>query len=119
MLKNKRRTRKRIKRIRSTVIITSEPEKFLNDTFDYVVKNPGITYEHKCILKADELEIPVVNEMEVAYNLLPKDVKIIGITGSNGKTTTATLTYELIKETNNKVHLGEILVYPFVQCLIR
>ena len=51
--------------------------------------------------------------MEVAYNLLPKDVKIIGITGSNGKTTTATLTYELIKETNNKVHLGGNIGIPF------
>ena len=102
-----------LKELGAQVIITSEPEKFLNDTFDYVVKNPGITYEHKCILKADELEIPVVNEMEVAYNLLPKDVKIIGITGSNGKTTTATLTYELIKETNNKVHLGGNIGIPF------
>ena len=106
-----------LKELGAQVIITSEPEKFLNDTFDYVVKNPGITYEHKCILKADELEIPVVNEMEVAYNLLPKDVKIIGITGSNGKTTTATLTYELIKETNNKVHLGGNIGIPFCAML--
>ncbi len=102
-----------LKKMGAKVIITSEPEKVLDDTFDYVIKNPGITYEHKCILYANKLNISVVNEMEVAYNLLPDDVKIIGITGSNGKTTTTTLTYELIKETGKRVHIGGNIGIPF------
>ena len=106
-----------LKELGATVIITEEPEKFLDDSFDWVIKNPGITYEHKCILKANKLKIPVINEMEVAYNLLPKDVKIIGITGSNGKTTTTTLTYELIKETGKRVHLGGNIGFPFCNIL--
>ncbi len=103
----------KLKELGAIVIITEEPEKLLNDTFDWVVKNPGITYEHQCILKAEKLGIPVINEMEIAYNLLPKDVKIVGVTGSNGKTTTTTLTYELIKETGKRVHLGGNIGTPF------
>lgn len=106
-----------LKELGATVIITKEPGELLNDTFDYVVKNPGITYEHECIKKAENLKITVVNEMEVAYNLLPKDVKVVGITGSNGKTTTATLTFELIKETGRKVHLGGNIGVPFCAML--
>ncbi len=102
-----------LKKLGATVIITTEPEEFLDDSFDYVVKNPGITYEHKCILRANELNITVVNEMEVTYNLLPENVSIIGITGSNGKTTTTTLTYELISATGKRVHIGGNIGIPF------
>ena len=46
-----------------------------------------------------ELGIKVVSEVEVAYHFLKdKNVQIIGITGSNGKTTTTTLIYNFIKE---------------------
>ena len=34
----------------------------------------------------------------MAYRLLPEDITLIGITGTNGKTTTTTLTYEILKE---------------------
>ncbi len=85
---------------------------YLDSTYDYVVKNPGISYEHPLVLKAKELGIPVTNEMEVAYSYLPKDVKIIGITGSNGKTTTTTLTYLFLKEMGLPVHIGGNIGFP-------
>ncbi|MDD4547573.1 MAG: UDP-N-acetylmuramoyl-L-alanine--D-glutamate ligase [Bacilli bacterium] len=106
-----------LKKLGASVIITTSPEELLDKTFDYVVKNPGITYEHKCILKADELKITVVNEMEVTYNLLPENVSIVGITGSNGKTTTTTLTYELIRATGKRVHIGGNIGVPFAAML--
>ncbi len=93
-------------------ILTTEPENLLDETFDYVIKNPGISYNHKCILKANELGIKVINEVEVAYNLLPDNVKIIGITGSNGKTTTTTLTYLILKEAGLNVHIGGNIGMP-------
>lgn len=95
------------------LIITSNPEELLDNSFSYVVKNPGIKLDHKVCLKAKELNIPVINEVEVAFHYLPKNVKIIGITGSNGKTTTTTLTYEFLKEDKKPVHLGGNIGYPF------
>ena len=87
-------------------IVTDEPEKLLDETFEVLVKNPGIRRDHKCVLKARALGINVVNEVEVAYSFLNKDVKIIAITGSNGKTTTTTMIYNMLKKAGLKVHLG-------------
>ncbi|MDD3392320.1 MAG: UDP-N-acetylmuramoyl-L-alanine--D-glutamate ligase [Bacilli bacterium] len=98
-------------------IQTTSPELILDETYDYVVKNPGISYNHPCILKANKLNIRVINEVEVAYNLLPHNVKIVGITGSNGKTTTTTLVYEILKKAGLSVHLGGNIGIPFCDLL--
>lgn len=94
------------------VIISNNPTELLDDTFDFVVKNPGIKLDHPCILKANELNIKVTNEVEVAYQLLKDKVKIIGITGSNGKTTTTTLIYNFLKEANIPCKLGGNIGLP-------
>lgn len=96
-------------------IITSTPEQLLDETFDVVVKNPGIHMDHACVIKARQLQIPVINEVEVAYHYLPEDVCIIGVTGSNGKTTTVTLIYEMMKQANLPVHLAGNIGYPLCQ----
>lgn len=93
-------------------IITDHPEDLLNDSFDLVVKNPGILPDHPCIQKARELNIKIINEVELAYEYLNKNITIIGITGSNGKTTTTTLVYEFLKQLNAPVHLGGNIGYP-------
>ena len=98
------------------VVITKEQggqAELLNDKFDYVVKNPGVRADNEVVVKAKKLGIPVINEMEVAYNLLPKGVKIVGITGSNGKTTTTYLTYEILKMAGLPVRLGGNLGIAF------
>ncbi len=92
-------------------VITNSPENLLDKTFDVLVKNPGIIKTHPCVIKAKELNMKVVNELEVAYTFLPK-VKIVGITGSNGKTTTTTLIYEILKKGGIPVHLGGNIGYP-------
>ena len=101
-----------LKNLGIDLIISLEPEKLLDDSFDYVVKNPGIKLDHNVCLKAESLSIPIINELEVAYHYLSDNVKIIGITGSNGKTTTTTLTYEILKNANLPVHLGGNIGYP-------
>lgn len=93
-------------------IKTDKPEDLLTEDFDFVIKNPGIHPNHPVCKKAELLSIPVTNEMEVAYNFLPKSVKIIGITGSNGKTTTTTILYNILKKANLPVHLGGNIGYP-------
>ena len=94
------------------VVITDEPCDYLDSSYDVVLKNPGIKVDHNIILKAKELGILVTNEVEVAYYFKPKDVQIVAITGSNGKTTTTTLTYEFLKQFGAPVHLGGNIGYP-------
>lgn len=94
------------------VIITNQPEELIDETVDVLVKNPGIHSSHKCVQKAKELNIPVVNEVEVAYHFLPDDVKIIGITGSNGKTTTTTILYNILESFDLPVKLGGNIGIP-------
>jgi len=90
-------------------------EDIIDGSFDLLIKNPGILPFHPCVKKAHELNIEVVNEMEVSYHYLPNNVKIIGITGSNGKTTTTTILYNLLKLHNINVTLGGNIGYPLSQ----
>ena len=94
------------------VVLTDKQADLLDSSYDYVVKNPGIKFDNPTVVKAGELGIPVINELEVAYNVLPENVKIIGITGSNGKTTTTTLIYEVLKAAGLPVHLGGNIGFP-------
>lgn len=87
------------------VVITDDPVDLLDKTYDIVVKNPGIKYTNPIVVKAHELGIKVINELEAAYTFLDKDVNIIGVTGSNGKTTTVTLIYDFLKTEKENVYL--------------
>ena len=78
------------------VLAGSHPVDLLEEHFDFVVKNPGIPY-HNCMVDAAiKKGIPVYTEVEIAYHLLQG--LIIGITGSNGKTTTTTLASLMLKD---------------------
>jgi UDP-N-acetylmuramoylalanine--D-glutamate ligase len=94
------------------VVITNQPLGLLDDSYDVVIKNPGIKYTNPVVVKANQMKIKVINELEVAYAFLPSDVNIIGVTGSNGKTTTVTLIYEMIKQEHDNVHLCGNIGYP-------
>lgn len=95
------------------IVPAEEQVELLNSSFDYMVKNPGIKYDNPCVVKAKELGIKVINEVEVAYSFLNKKTPIIGVTGSNGKTTVTTLIYNYFKQDNKKVHLGGNIGIPF------
>ncbi len=96
----------------------SHPDDLLDSSFDYLIKNPGVPIDHKYVLKARELGIEVINEVEMAYRLLPDNVKLIGITGTNGKTTTTTLTYNIMKEAfGDKVFLAGNIGFPLCSIL--
>ena len=71
---------------------------------DLIIISPGVPYKSEYLLKAREKGIPVISEIELAYNLLKSP--IIGITGTNGKSTVTTLTGELIKACKRNVFVG-------------
>ena len=76
------------------VVTGGHPLELLDEDFELMVKNPGIRYDNPMVKKALEKEIPVITEVELAY--LISDAPIIGITGSNGKTTTTTMIAEVL-----------------------
>ena len=100
------------------LIFGSHPDQLLDSSFDYLIKNPGVPIDHKYVLKAKELGIEVINEVEMAYRMLPRDITLVGITGTNGKTTTTTLTYNILKEAfKERVHLAGNIGYPLCSIL--
>ena len=78
------------------VITGSHPIELMDEGFQYVIKNPGIPYTNPLIQKALEKGIPVLTEVELAY--LISEADMIGITGTNGKTTTTTLLFEMLAD---------------------
>ena len=100
-------------------VLGGHPDDLLDSSFQYLIKNPGVPIDHKYVLKARELGIPVINETEMSYLLLPKDknIQLIAITGTNGKTTTTTLVYEFLKKSGKRVHLVGNIGYPFCSFL--
>lgn len=69
-------------------------DKILNA--DEIMKSPGIPHSKEIVQKILEKNIPIISEMELAYRHKGES-KIIGITGSNGKTTTSALIYHICK----------------------
>ncbi|BAU56029.1 UDP-N-acetylmuramoyl-L-alanine--D-glutamate ligase [Mucilaginibacter gotjawali] len=69
-----------------------------------VIKSPGIPEKAPIVKKIKEKNIPVISEIEFAGRYT--DAKIIGITGSNGKTTTTSLTYHILKAAGLNVGLA-------------
>ena len=77
------------------VICGDHPLELLDEGFQLIVKNPGIPYSNPLVKGAIEKGIPVITEVELAYEI--SEAPIIGITGTNGKTTTTTLIYEVLE----------------------
>ena len=79
------------------MVCGGQPDELFERDFDFVVKNPGINYHAPFILRLKERGIPVYTEIELGYKVAKKQ-HYIAVTGTNGKTTTVTLIYEILKE---------------------
>lgn len=97
---------KELEKLGVRVVISKDPSDLLDESYDVMVKNPGIKYTHPTVVKAHELGIDVINEVELAYGYMNENINIIGVTGSNGKTTTVTLIYNILKEAGFPVYIG-------------
>nr|WEJ76848.1 UDP-N-acetylmuramoyl-L-alanine--D-glutamate ligase [Streptococcus suis] len=92
------------------VICGSHPLELLDEDFALMVKNPVIRYDNPMVEKAIGKGIPVWTEVELAY--LVSDAPIVGITGSNGKTTTTTMIAEVLNAGNKPAKLCGNIGYP-------
>ncbi len=94
------------------VVLGSHPIELL-DNVDLIVKNPGIPYKSNLLTEAIKREIPIITEVELTYKML-KQQDLIGITGSNGKTTTTSLVSQILKEDKQKSstagNIGEVSI---------
>jgi UDP-N-acetylmuramoylalanine--D-glutamate ligase len=68
----------------------NEDDLSLLDGIEVLVKSPGVPGEAPLVTTARERGIPVWSEIELGYRLLP-DARFVGVTGTNGKTTTTEL----------------------------
>ena len=92
------------------VITGSHPIDLLDEDFALMVKNPGIRYDNPMVERAEALKIPVITEVELAY--LVSEVPIIGITGTNGKTTTTTLIADILNADGQFAKLSGNIGFP-------
>ncbi len=77
---------------------------------DWIIKTPGMRYDHPALLKAKAQGSLITSEMELFFEYCP--CPVIAVTGSDGKTTTTSLIFEMLRGTNRKVHLGGNIGYP-------
>lgn len=89
---------------------------------DLIIVSPGVPLSTPSIVSAIYKGIPVIGEIELSWQILRSfrnDIKIIGITGANGKSTTSTLTYEFLKRDGRKVCLAGNIGYPMADAVLK
>ena len=78
---------------------------------DYIVLSPGISSDIPILRNAQDIGVPLFSEIEVAFWLC--QAQIVGITGSNGKTTTTALVGEILKEDKRECQVAGNIGVPF------
>lgn len=72
---------------------------------DYMIQSPGIALDHEVCKAAQHQHIPILSDVDVFNHAVPQAVRI-GITGTNGKSTTTALIYHILKQHFPRVVLG-------------
>lgn len=98
-----------LERLGVRVISGGHPTNLIDEDFEVLVKNPGIPYDNPIVSGALKKKIPVITEVEVAVSVMKSHV--IGVTGTNGKTTTTSMIQELLsidREKGSAYAIGNI-----------
>ncbi len=85
------------------------------EKIEFIVKSPGIPWKVELLVKAKDKNIKIISEIDLAYKYMDKKIKVISFTGTNGKTTTATKTYELLEYAGKKVRLAGNAGFSFAK----
>lgn len=86
-----------------------------NEDIEFIVKSPGISWQVELLEVAKEKRIKIISEIDLAYKYMNKSIKIISITGTNGKTTTVTKIFELLEFAGKKVKLAGNAGFSFAK----
>lgn len=81
---------------------------------DEIVLSPGIPLTHPALKEATQKGVPILSEIEYAWREV-KDIPVIAITGTNGKTTTTTMISEALKMAGKKVFCGGNIGIPYCE----
>ena len=101
-----------------SVEITDQSMEVFERDFDLVIKNPGVPFRTPMIRRLEERNIPIITEIELAFQAA-KPQHYIAVTGTNGKTTTTTLVYNILAEAfGDKAHLCGNIGTPLCDIVI-
>ena len=78
------------------LIAGHQSPQILDQPYDLMIKNPGISYDNPVVKKALAIHLPMIAEVEVASECNPGE--LINVTGSNGKTTTVMLITRMLNQ---------------------
>ncbi|MFO8083059.1 MAG: UDP-N-acetylmuramoyl-L-alanine--D-glutamate ligase [Desulfobacterales bacterium] len=79
---------------------------------DMIILSPGVPHTLNHFVQARERGIPVIGEIELACRFISEP--IIGVTGTNGKTTTTTLLGQMLKNSGMKIFVGGNIGNPLI-----
>ncbi|HKN24728.1 MAG TPA: UDP-N-acetylmuramoyl-L-alanine--D-glutamate ligase [Candidatus Acidoferrum sp.] len=82
---------------------------------DLIIPSPGVPADDPLLAKTRSKGITIWSEIELAYRFL--EGELIGITGSNGKTTTTTLVHHILKAAGKKAILAGNVGTPLIACV--
>ena len=100
------------------VEITDQSMAVFERDFDLVVKNPGVPFRSPMMQRLAERNIPVITEIELAF-IVSKPQHYVAVTGTNGKTTTTTLVYEILSRAfPEKTHLCGNIGVPLCEIVM-
>ncbi len=85
---------------------------------DIIIKSPGLPNELEILKQARKQEIPILSELDFALNFA-KPKKIIAVTGTNGKTTTTTLIYEIVKKGYKNTFVAGNIGFPISEVVTK
>ena len=92
---------------KNAIFHTGHQSSEILDEIDLIILSPGVPLKSNLMKEAINKEIEIISEIEFAYNIRPK-INYIAITGTDGKTTTATLTHKIISASKKARLLGNV-----------
>lgn len=120
---NDRRDRKQLQQVIDEFLpfpqvqfVTGGHEVSLLKDIDLIIKSPGIPPQIALLQKAAQSGIKVYSEVELAYLFFQG--MLVGITGTNGKTTTTSLVGEIFREQYERVHVAGNIGLPFSEAVL-